>query len=579
MISISDKLDDKYVVVGRLGGGGFGEVFLAEDAAIPGRQIALKVLRSNSAGDHSDLIWEMRTLSQFNHAGIVGFHHHFIHDSQLVLVMEYCAGGSLDHRLHAVGPLSQNEVFRWGAVLCDTLEFVHKKGIVHHDIKPENILFSLDGAIKLGDFGVANRNTGTRRYMAPEMLLREPVAKTDPRVDVYALALTLLEMLTGEHPFAALTPEDALKARIAHDFVPDGLPRWVQEVLLRATHPTPELRFQNIADFGEAIRSRHVPYVFDSQRIKAHALAEKSEVLLAKKKWKDAEKQAMHALRLCPDSATAMVAAGRCHLLLRRTGKAREMFSRALGINPRIHVQKELGWLNLEEGHLPIAISLLSDHLDRNAADFEAYNLLLKCFVLTERYEAGEDLARIVMKEKAVNDCFRNNRFICRLLNDGYGEKDLDEADAGLEVVNPFIAHNLAVARERPRSWVQDGQPFLRDKLVFQEYGFGIARNAGKGNPLSIRLPDGTLHETTEPLVSLGAFDTNTFPLHDNMVSRRHAVIVNYPNDVWLYDLGSTCGTRLDEELVCGRAFLDGVHQVNIGPFAIEVSARADLLV
>jgi len=63
------------------------------------------------------------------------------------------------------------------------------------------------------------------------------------------------------------------------------------------------------------------------------------------------------------------------------------------------------------------------------------------------------------------------------------------------------------------------------------------------------------------------------------MVSRRHAVIVNFPNDVWLYDLGSTCGTRLDEDLVCGRAFLDGVHQVNIGPIAIQVSARADLLV
>jgi serine/threonine protein kinase len=311
VITIGDKLDGKYAVSGRLGGGGFGEVFLADDVAIPGRQIALKVLRSDSAGDHSDLIWEMRTLSQFNHAGIVGFHHHFTHENQLVLVMEYCAGGSLDQRLDAGGPPSQNEVFRWGAVLCDTLGFVHDKGIVHHDIKPENILFSLDGAIKLGDFGVANRNTGTRRYMAPEMLLREPVAKTDPRVDVYALALTLLEMLTGVHPFEALSPEDALKVRIAHDFVPDNLPRWVQEILLRATHPTPELRFQNIADFGEAISTRHVPYVFDSKRIKAHALAEKSEAQLAKKKWKDAEKQALHALRLCPDSATAMVAAGR----------------------------------------------------------------------------------------------------------------------------------------------------------------------------------------------------------------------------------------------------------------------------
>lgn len=579
MISIGDRLDGKYFVVGRLGSGGFGEVFLAEDEVIPGRQLALKVLSSDSAGDHSDLIWEMRTLSQFNHPGVVGFYHHFNHGKQLILVMEFCAGGSLDQRVYSGNPLSQNEVFRWGAVLCDTLAFVHEKGIVHHDIKPANILFSLDGAIKLGDFGVANRNSGTRSYMAPEMLLGESVTKVDPRVDVYALALTLLETLAGEHPFDALSPEQAMKARIAHDFVPDNLPRWVQEILLRATHPTPELRFQNIADFGQAISSRHVPYVFDSKRIKAHAIAEKSTAQLAKKKWKTAENLALEALRLCPDSATALVAAGRCQLLIRRTDKAREYFSRALGFNPRIHVQKELGWLNLEEGHLPIAISLLSDHLDRNASDFEAYNLLLKCFVQSERYEAGEDLARIVMNEKVPNDCFRNNRFLCRLINDGYTDEELEEADVGSVVVNPFIAHNLAVARETPRSWTRGGRPLLRDKLVFQEYGFGVARNVGKGNPISIRLPDGKVHETTKPMVSLGAFATNDIPLHGSMVSRRHAVIVNFPNDVWLYDLGSTCGTRLDNELVCGRAFLDGVHQVNIGSIVVEIAARADLLV
>lgn len=225
MISIGEKLDGKYVVVGRLGAGGFGEVFLAEDEAIPGRQVALKVLAGDAAGDHQNLIWEMRTLSKFNHPGIVGFHHHFTHEDQLVLVMKYCAGGSLGNRLHSGRAISQDEVFRWGLVLCDALNFVHDKGIVHHDIKPANILFSHDGAIKLGDFGVANRNTGTRIFMAPEMLLGEPVSKTDRRVDVYALGLTLLEMLTGEHPFDSISPEQALKLRMSHDFVPDHLPR------------------------------------------------------------------------------------------------------------------------------------------------------------------------------------------------------------------------------------------------------------------------------------------------------------------------------------------------------------------
>lgn len=578
MISIGDKLGGNYLVVGRLGGGGFGEVFLATDEAIPGRQIALKVLLSDAGGDHSDLIWEMQTLSRFNHGGIVAFHHHFTHESKLVLVMEYCPGGSLDQRLHSGGHFSQNEVFRWGAVLCETLDFVHTKGIVHHDIKPANILFSLEGAIKLGDFGVANRNAGTRCYMAPEMLLGEPVAKTDPRVDIYAVALTLLEMLTGEHPFDQLSPEQALKRRIAHGFIPDSLPRWVQEILLRGTHPTPELRFQKITDFGEAITFRHVPYVFDSDRIRAHVLAEKSAALLAKKNWKSAERLALQALRLVPDSATAMVAAGRCQLLLRRTDKARDYFSHALGINPRIHVQKELGWLNLEEGHLPIAISLLSDHLDRNASDFEAFNLLLKCFFLSERYEAGEDLARIMMNEKGSDDCFRNNRFLCRLLNDGYTERELSETDVA-DVVNPFIAHNLTMATEKPQSWVSGGTPSLREKLIFQEYGFGSVRNSGNANRISLRLPDGTRQEIAETLVSIGSFPENDITLCDKTVSRRHAIIVNFLNAVWLYDLGSTCGTRLNEDLVCGRIFLDGVHQVKFGRVAIEVAARTDLLV
>jgi len=213
MISIGNELDSKYLVLSRLGSGGFGEVFLAGDKLIPGRKVALKVLSNRSAGDHADLIWEMQTLSQFNHPGVVGFHHHFTHGGQLVLAMEYCAGGNLDQRIPA-RRITQSDAFRWAAVLCEALGFVHGKGIVHHDIKPANILFAADGAIKLGDFGVANRNMGTRRYLPPEMLLGESVSKTDPRVDVYALGLTILEVLLGTHPFESLSEADALKARI-----------------------------------------------------------------------------------------------------------------------------------------------------------------------------------------------------------------------------------------------------------------------------------------------------------------------------------------------------------------------------
>jgi serine/threonine protein kinase len=156
------------------------------------------------------------------------------------------------------------QVMEWAVALCETLGAVHARGIVHHDIKPANILFHADKRIKVGDFGVANRNTGTCLYLPPEVLLREASSRTDPRVDIYCLGLTLIETLTGVHPFSFMSAKEAMEARIRHDFVPDTLSRWVQEVLLKATHPTPELRFQTMRDFAEAIATHRVPYVFDS---------------------------------------------------------------------------------------------------------------------------------------------------------------------------------------------------------------------------------------------------------------------------------------------------------------------------
>jgi tetratricopeptide (TPR) repeat protein len=382
-------------------------------------------------------------------------------------------------------------------------------------------------------------------------------------------------MLTGVHPFEHMSHQEALAAKMSHQTLASGLPKWLQEVMLRATHPTPELRFQRMAEFGEAIASKRVPFVLNGNHIKAHALAEKAEHHLARKKWKQAEKLANQALLLSPDCTAALLAAGRCQLLIRRTQSARQFFSRALEVNPRIHVQKELGWLQMEEGQLPMAISLLSDHLDCQGADFEACNLLMKCLYLCARYEVAEDLARQVQAHRPTNPCFENNRFICRLLMGEYSAADLKLAAAGA-VVNPFLAYNHAVVSESPRSWSQAGRPTLRDKLVFQEFRFDLA---GKANPMSIRVPGAAEVQTTAKLVSIGSWSKNQIALDDTTVSRRHALIANFVDDVWLYDLGSSRGTQVDGNAVAGRAFLDGVHRVRLARLEIEVGAHASLLV
>ena len=577
MIAVDDLLDGKYRVLYRLGSGGFGEVFLAEDEVIPGRRVAIKMLSRSDPHDHDDLIWEMQTLSRFQHAGVVAFHHHFEREGRLFLVMEHCAGGSLHRRLNGERDFSNEDVVRWVLDLCDTLAFVHDKGIVHHDVKPANVLFDGEGRIKLGDFGVANRATGTLLYMAPEMLLGERVHSSDPRVDIYALGLTMQEALTGRHPFEDLSARAALEARLAHDFVPESLPSWQQEVLLKATHPTPEMRFQTATEFAEAIRSRHVPYVVDAKRIKAHTLAERAENLLARKKWKQAERAINQALHLSPKCHSAILAAARFNLQIRRVREARRHFSEALAINPRTPVQKELARLNIEEGRISGAISLLTDHLERSAADYEAYNLLLQCYFLTDRFEAGEDLARTMMNERAPGDCFRNNRFLCRLLNGGYSPRELEEIDER-NIVNPFIAYNLTVAREKPRAWAAEDGPALKSKLLFQDYRFDLPKASAKPNGIVLRRTSGDVLESSAPIISIGFLHANALKIQAQSISRRHAVIINYPSDVWLCDLGSTFGSWLDGQPVEGRMFLDGVHDLTLGEETVRIAASDDLL-
>jgi len=319
-VNIGDRLDSKYRVVRPLGVGGFGEVYLAEDELL-GRQVAIKLLRDRDSNRQADLVHEMKSLNQLHHPGVVTFYHHFVADQMLFLVMEYCGGGSLRCKMEQQRP-TQNTVFQWIKELVQTLQFVHKQGIVHHDIKPENILFTSDGSLKIGDFGVANRNFGTLAYLAPEVL-RGGADSRDRRVDVYALGITLLELLMNHNPFDDMSRPDMQRAKVRHDFIPVEMERWVQDLISKATHPTPELRFQSMDEFREAIESKHVNYVFDRSRVQAHALASKAEKLLARKHAAAASKCINQALFASPDCVSALVAAGRYNLFVNRIDEAK----------------------------------------------------------------------------------------------------------------------------------------------------------------------------------------------------------------------------------------------------------------
>jgi len=562
-ISVGDKVDSKYRIVRKLGRGGFGEVYLAEDELL-GRQVAIKLLRDSDPGRQADLIHEMRSLDQLHHPSVVTFYHHFIHEEMLFLVMEFCAGGSLRDRMwqQRAAPLA---VMEWGRDLTDTLQFVHQHGIVHHDIKPDNLLFTSDGVLKVGDFGVANRIAGTIRYLAPEMSLGG-VDASDARVDVYALGITLLELLVNHNPFDGVPEMEVLGAKIRHQFVPTELDGWVQEVLSKATHPTPELRFQSMQEFREAIESKHVSYVFDRSRVQAHALAARAERHLGRHQIASAALCIRQALFACPDCVSAVIAAGRWNLFMNCIPEARQKFDEALSLNPRANIQRELGWLCLESGNYSRAISLLTDHLQRNAADYEAYNLLLECFYRTDRYDAGIQVAHLMIDEAAPSECFDNNGFLCCMLA-GATEEDLVKRGLA-KGRNSFINYNLDILTQE--------QEIPKSLLLFEGYQFGLSGR--KAGAITIK-QDGTQQEYGDPLITVGRLSENLICLTDNHVSRRHCVLVNQGDNLWLYDLDSTHGVFVDGEKVDRKIYLGGVHVIRLGRTELTLCTKPGLLV
>lgn len=207
---IDEILNNRYKILSLLGEGGMGEVFLAADQQT-GQNVAVKILArllSTNPESLERFKREAETLRQLDHPNIVKFVDAFDHKGQYVIVMEYIPGGSLFDLLKQ-GPLPIDRSRQIALDLCDALIRAHRLGVVHRDIKPDNVLMSEDGTPKLADFGVARLNEGTRMtrtgtqvgtpyYMAPEAWEGKPL---DERADIWSLGVMLYEMLSGKVPF------------------------------------------------------------------------------------------------------------------------------------------------------------------------------------------------------------------------------------------------------------------------------------------------------------------------------------------------------------------------------------------
>ena len=576
-LKAGDHLDDKYWLLHTLGKGAFGEVWLARDTVLGSHHVAIKFLTTANPDKDKEFLVEMRALAGLNLPGIVTFHHHFRHQEQLALVMEHCAGGSLAKRLRDKEPVDAqvwtNRVVQWMLQLCDTLAAVHARGLVHHDIKPLNILLR-DGMAVIADFGIVNTTGGTVIYSSPGKGLGM-ARRDDAREDIYALGVTLLELLNRGHPWSKLTGA-VLETAKRQRTLPAGLdgPTWLIEIALRAIHPDAELRFQTAADMATALRARSVPVSVDRNAMKAHRAVLDGEQALKRGNWRKAEKAAVVAQRLSPTLPSAVLFAGRIKLLQHQTDAAYEILKDAAHGPSGNLMGLELGWLYLQRSELPMALSTLSDEVTRNPLNIEAHCLLLECYWTVKRFDEMKRMADILREEKCGNTAIDQAALLARI-----GLQEVDTAwlqkQLALDKGSPFSIYNAQVALAGSNEL--GSRDSLLEKLVFQDYRFGLPSALKPTNTVVIEYRGNKL-TFADKLISIGKLAANSLPIDAPSASRRHAVIVNMGNEVWLHDLRSTVGTWVDGVQVHGKRALLGVHDVKIGNAPLRVWSRHDLI-
>src|SRR5947199_203848 len=260
----------QYRIVEPLGRGAMGIVYKAIDETLD-REVAIKVL--NPALADAQTITRFRAeataLARLNHPAIATVYELFRHDADLLMVMEFVRGETLEQLCNRLGALPLDDAEYLIDQVLAALEHAHRAGIVHCDIKPANIMVTVGGGIKVMDFSTARVREaeqaaagghvmGTPAYMAPEQVLGH---RLDGRADLYAVGVVFYRLLTGALPFEADTTVAMVQKQIADAPAPlrvyrEGLPAWCEETVRRALAKASAERFQTAGEFRHGLHPR-----------------------------------------------------------------------------------------------------------------------------------------------------------------------------------------------------------------------------------------------------------------------------------------------------------------------------------
>ncbi len=264
----------KYLVKRELGRGGMGAVYLAEQPGL-GREVAIKQLVASAAADPVALkrfLQEAQVMARTSHPNLVQVHDLELMGTENYIVLEFVRGKSLRDWINQ-GPIPPPQVFAVMHGVLQALDYAHKRAIVHRDMKPENVLLSDDGMVKVADFGIARltddsgvggtatktgTTVGTPQYMSPEQVAS---SKVDGRSDLYSAGIMFYELVTGQPPFTASEADGPFTLMAKHVQAPPkppsvfqpGLDPILEQVILKSIAKRPEDRFQTGEEFDTAM--------------------------------------------------------------------------------------------------------------------------------------------------------------------------------------------------------------------------------------------------------------------------------------------------------------------------------------
>jgi serine/threonine-protein kinase len=261
-----------YRVIEHIGRGGMADVWSARDKRLS-RTVAIKTIARDLTGDIDPVRLferEARTIANLEHPHILPIYEFGEYDGQLYIVMRYVSGGSLDDLLER-GPLSLEETLRVCRAVGQALEYAHRSGVIHLDLKPSNVLLDSYQSPYLADFGLAaivgpegraqNPGSGTLLYMAPEQLTSDQL---DLRADIYSFAILVFHMLIGQLPFDGSMPLALMQLQMREDLpevhrLRPGIPSALTAVLRRASAVEPIQRPASMKDLLEQLEAVTAP--------------------------------------------------------------------------------------------------------------------------------------------------------------------------------------------------------------------------------------------------------------------------------------------------------------------------------